>query len=348
MKIRKAIKIAMAGAVIAVPAGVALAGTPLSGVHGQWTLNADGTINAGTTITGGSVNMTCSASTNTDVGFIQRVCEGSDGKQYIQTINAEGATNDTFGTHSGTGFFGDESFVVMGSSVGGGLSGKQQLFESDTAGGGGEDFTSNAELNTGGEFMPMEALSDVTNGSPGQSMIELDQTVTSAAQEFMAGFSFDHGMTMAGGNKGKFALTDLRSYANDTAAGFTSDFAMQDLEFEGSAAFTAAADSSAYHKFDANSDLSTTGIMQSFALKERSGAAVGAGTISMPNGTSATYAAGDFVARLAIGQDVTGAGVFGLTDFANETTSAAADNDSFVSNSVPFGTITGSDPFGPF
>ena len=342
MKIRKAIKMAMTGAALAVPAGVALAGTPLN-VHGNWTIAADGSINASN-----PTGMTCAASTNTDQGFLQRVCEDASGKQYIQTINAEGSTGDTFGTHSGTGFFGDESFVVMGSTVGGGISGKQQLFESDTAGGGGEDFTSNAALNTGGEFMPMEALSSVTAGSPGQSMIELDQTVTSNAQEFQAAFNFDHGMTMAGGNKGKFALVDLRSYANDTAAGFTSDFAMQDLEFEGSAAFTAAADPSAYHKFSATADLSTTGISQSFDLQERSGAAVGVGSITMPNGTTGSWTSGDFVARLAIGQDVTGAGVFGLTDFANETTSTGADNDSFSSNAVPFGTISGSDPFGTF
>ncbi len=346
MKIRQAVKMAVLGAVIVAPVGMALArtaNTPLS-VHGNWTIASDGTINASN-----PTGMTCAASTNTDVGFMQRTCTDSGGTTYIQTINADGNTGDSFANQTGTAFFGDESFVVMGSQNGGGLSGKQKLTETST---GGDVFVSNAGLNTGGEFMPMEMMADVTAGSTGVSMIELDQSVTNSGQEFDANFNFDHGMVMAmsGTNMvmGKFALLDLRSNANDTANGFTSGFDMQDLTFEGSATFTAAADPNAYHKFDASADLSTTGITQSFKLQERSGAAVGAGSISMPNGTSATYAAGDFVARLAIGQDVSGAGVFGLTDFANETTTTGADNDSFITSNVPFGTITGSDPFGTF
>ncbi len=329
MKIRKAIKMAVMGAAVAAPMGMAMAATSPLG-NFTWSVDSNGTVTVDC-----PAGYSCAPATNTDAGFLQRqIVEDSTGTTFIQTINAE----DDFAGNN----FGDESYVVMGGN--GGLSGKQSITETV----GTEVFTSGAQLNTGSEFMPMEMLSDINAGSPGTSMIELDQSVTDTANEFDATFAFDHGMVMGSGGA-KFALLTLRSNANDTAAGFTSGFDMQDLTFEGGAAtWTQTGADAEYHMFNANADLNTTGITQKFLLEERSGAKVGAGSITMPNGTTATYTNGDFVARLQVGQDVANAGSFGLTDFANETTGGAADNDSFTSSGVPFGTISGSDPFGTF
>ena len=337
MKIRKAIKMAVMGAAVAAPLGMAVAATSPQGAF-TWSVDSNGNITVDC-----PTGFSCAPATNTGAGFLQRQITDSSGTTFIQTINAEtdGGTG-TFDSFAGAGaFFADESYVVMGGT--GGLSGRQQLME-DT----GTVFTSNAQLNTGSEFMPMESLSAIQAGSAGTSMIELDQSVVDAANEFDATFAFDHGMVMGSGGA-KFALLTLRSNANDTAAGFTSGFDMQDLTFEGGAAtWTQTGADATYHMFNANADLNTSGITQKFLLEERSGAKVGVGTIAMPNGTSATYTNGDFVARLQVGQDVAGAGVFGLTDFANETNGGIADTDSFTTSSVPFGTITGSDPFGTF
>jgi len=139
MKIRKAIRMAVAGAAMALPAGAVLAGSPIA--FGGWTVNGAGDITATAC---GTCSIT-SATPVTDAGFLQRnITIGS--KTFIQTIIAEAdtaATADTFGSWTGGNGFADENFVEIGGT--GGLSDKQQVFESV----GADSFSSDAGLNTG-------------------------------------------------------------------------------------------------------------------------------------------------------------------------------------------------------
>ncbi len=212
MKIRKAIKMAVAGAVVALPVGTAMAmgGTPLT-IHGGWDMQG-GNINASC-----PTGYTCAAVDNSDTGFMQRVItRDSDGAQYIQTIIGEGADGQSFSNSASGVFFGDESFVKMNGA--GGLSGVNQITDDSGAG----TFTSKAALNTGGEFMQMEMLGAAGTMDNG-SMVELQQGVVDTANEFSSTFAFDHGMVMGSG-MAKFAVIKLDDYANDTAAGFKGTF----------------------------------------------------------------------------------------------------------------------------
>jgi len=351
MKIRKAIRMAVVGAALAMPAGAVLAagsGVPITGGFGQWSINATGGITAASASTIGASSV--SATPVTDAGFLQRnVTVGS--RTFIQTIIAEGATGDTFDSFaSGTGF-GDENFVEIGGT--GGLSDKAQVFESAS----GTVFTSQAGLNTG-SFAPVATLADVKNEAftGANTTITLGQKVTSG--EFNTGFDYTEGVTTGTGtNSDVFAITDIRATANDSAASFASNFAYRNKAFEGALATDSATLALAYLKLDANTTLGDPEITQNFHLKERSGlGAVAAGTAlataGSGSGTVANFNAGDHIVNLQVGQEVTGAGVFGLNDFVDETLSAENGSDSQSNANVPFWTVTdtstGGDPFATF
>lgn len=343
MRIRRAIKLAVAGAVGASPLMVWAMGTPLS-VHGAWSVDSSGNINASN-----PAGMTCAATDTAEAGFLQQQC--SDGaRTYIRTIVAEGATGDSFAS-SGMAFFGDESFVVVGGT--GGLSGRQKMVQGQS-----DTLTSNARLNTGGEFTPMTTATTPEALAAAPDMIELDQSITGAANEFTTSFDFDNGVYMDSDNNegGQYRLLTLRQNNNEqTASGDTDvSFDLQRNQWE-NLTTTAQADLGAtgpswqqFAALDVSADLNAAGITQSFDQNERSGTIVSSsGTATFADGATATFAAGDELARLLIGQDVDGAGGFAVADFTNRTqTSETGGMNSFIS-SGPLLSVS-PDPFGTF
>lgn len=106
MKLRKAIKVAVAGAAIA-PA-IAMAAAPVN--FDNWTTNA-------TSITGGTQAGFSYGESLTETGFLQRqVTDGTN--TWIQTVVAEA---------TGTDQFSDENFVLIGGT--GGIADKAQITE---------------------------------------------------------------------------------------------------------------------------------------------------------------------------------------------------------------------------
>ena len=370
MKIRKAIRMAALGtAALALPhvASAAMGPNMTPMGEGLWTIGASGEINAGCDTAGG---WTCSSATVTDTGFLQRqVTDGTN--TFIQTIVAEGASGGNFANYTTqTSFFGDESFVAVGSSTGG-VYGRQRLSDQTTGLG---NFTAQVNLNTG-EFMQMENVSEAKTGGIGNgSMVELGQQIDDAANEFNATFAFDHGMIMSSANDNlgmaKFVNLTLTSYANDTARGFDSSFNQQRLNFEGMTIGTSL-ENEEYKRMDILSNLSgpnADGITQNFAVRERMGLGlIGGGTWVWDDGTTATYTAGEALKRTTVGQLVDGAGAFGFTNaFSNtiaDVVDGAATDDtgdgksggvySLVDAGVPFVSITDDatdpdgDPFNP-
>ena len=331
---------------MALPAGAVLAGSPIA--FGGWSVDGAGNITANTCGTCSST----SATPVTDAGFLQRnITIGS--KTYIQTIIAEAATTataDTFGSWSGGNGFGDENFVEIGGT--GGLSDKQQVFENAS----GTAFTSGSGLNTG-SFATNATLADVANEnfSGANTTITLGQKVTSG--EFNTGFDYTEGVTTSGTNTDVFAITDIRATANDSANTFASNFAYRNKAFEGALLTDTATQALAYLKLDANTTLGDPEINQAFHLKERSGlgAVSGPGTALATAGSAAGstlgFSSGDHIVNLQVGQKVTGAGVFGLNDFVDETANAEMGSDSQSNGNVPFDVVTdanGNDPFATF
>ncbi len=370
MKIRKAIRMAALGtAALALPYVASAAEGPntIPMDEGLWTIGAGGVIDAGCDTAGG---WTCSTAMVTDVGFLQR--QVTDGTNiFIQTIVAEGVVGADFNNYaSQTGFFGDESFVVIGSTTGG-VYGRQRLSD-QTAGLG--NFTAQVNLNTG-EFEIRENLSEAkTAGIGNGSMVELEQVIDDPDGEFAATFAFDHGMiaSSANDNQGmaKFVNLTLTSFANDSAAGFDSSFSQERLSFEGTNVSTTLQNEE-YKRMDILSNLegaAAGGITQNFAVRERMGLGlIGGGTWVWDDGTTAAYGAGDALKLTTVGQEVEGAGAFGFTNaFSNTITDvvdgAATDDSgdgktdgvySLVDAGVPFVSITDDatdldgDPFNP-
>ena len=344
MKIRKAIKLAVAGAVAAAPLSMAVAMNdnkgPMTGEFGQW----ESTGGAGTGITlSCPTGYTCATAAVTDAGFIQRTITDGDGRQFIQTIVADGTGSFS---SQGNSFFGDESFVMLNGQ--GGISGQNQIRDNTGAG----DFTSKSNLNTGSEFMSMGSTANAGTLGDG-SMVELSQGITDT--EFASTFEFDHGMLMMGEGGGKFASLTLSDYANDSAAGFASSFKLQNNDLEDNTNTTTQANFIG-KKVDVVMDLNTTDISQDFAVKTRAGSgAVGNGEAFFSVGTSSNvaFSQGDSIYKMDLGQSVTGAGDFGMGVFRNDTAGTQGKAQSLTSSAIPFVTVSddqspGGDPFATF
>ncbi len=320
MKLTNSIKIALASSLIAAPMAI-LAAPPAA--FDAYTIDGAGTITSGTA--------GCSSLGVNEAGFAQEQCVIS-GKTYIHTILDDQA-----------GFI-DENWIEMGGAMGG-ISDKQTLVETS----GTETFSATSKLNTGG-FMPMGQMGIMTDNV----MVSLQQGITdTGAQQFSAGFDFKHGMNMVGmdGYNGKFADLTLTSSAGDTT--YTSGFKFENFSIEGATVgdlAKAAADQGT--RIDQSGTLNDPGasIVQDFSISERSGrytteaGSAGTGTI--------TWAAGDLIVNTLLGQEITGAGAFGLHDFANETQGTGTGVDSQTSSAAAsFYTpayTSGADPFAAF
>lgn len=335
MKIRKAIKMAVAGAVVALPVSVVMAmggahTGPLT-IHGQWSVDTTSSTGLNVACPAG---FTCGAASVTDTGFVQRtITDLNSGNQFVQTIISEGGTTGASFSNMGTGgFFGDENFIMLNGA--GGISAQSQI--QDTTAGAG-DFTSKVNLNTGTEFSTMQ--STAVAGSMGDgSMVELQQGIIDTGSEFQSQFAFDHGMVMGSEGGGKFAVIGLDDFANDTPNNFSGTFKFQRKDIENNTG--TAASTFPQQKMDIAMKLDPADIVQDFTVSTRSGAATGNGTVFPNGGTPVTVSGGDSIYQMDLGQSVTGAGEFGMTDFQNKTSGNTGKVQSLTSSAIPFNTVT--------
>jgi len=328
MKLRKAIKLAAAGTVFGMSTA-AMAATP---VVGGFTADVGGAI----TITC-QAGYTCSSTPITDVGFMQvTMTDNATGKKYIQTILTEGTTTDGGSTFTGNSGFADENFVEIGGA--GGIISAQHLAEEASGAGITETFKSTA-INNAGAFR----LADQTGIFIKQSVNEVDSVT---GEDMNANFQLlEKDESAKGGNV--TATVNMSSAVN--SGEFSGDFALQTYVVEDAGTYSATAN---LKRLDVNATLAGT-VAQTVALRERTGAAVSEnGVLTSGTGSNTSFTAGDTIVNLIIEQTTAGAGVFGLNDFANETTGGANGIDSFTdANASAFqsvvidGVTTTADPF---
>ena len=300
MKIRNAIKFAVTGALAAAPIA-AFAAAPAA--FDNYTQDGAGNITSGTA--------GCSSLGVNEAGFAQEQCT-IGGATYIHTI-----LNDQAG-------FTDESWVEMGGT--GGIADKQTVAETS----GTEVFGSTAQLNTGS----FEVVGVDTR-------IGLNQAISDSGAGFAAGFDFAemNGTLALQGHDGTFVDLTLTSSASDST--YTGTFKFNNFNVEAAtitavdtnqfADANAAAAALSGQRIDQTAVLNDPGasIVQDFAIRERSGKfTAGPG---LATGT-VTWAAGDLIVDTQIGQAITGAGAFGLHDFANETQGTGTGVDSQTSS----------------
>lgn len=316
MKLRKAIKLAAAGAMF----GATSAAMALPSLGG-FTTDASDNVTATC-----PVGFTCASTPITDAGFLQRILtEDTSGRKFIQNILTEGVTADGGATFAGDSGFADENFVEMGGT--GGIISRQALAESD----GVETFKSTA-VNYAGAFRNVDGTG-----------ITINQSVAEVAGGMSTTFELVEFDDSANGSNVS-AQTTITGHVGE--AEFSGDFGFRTLVIEDTSGTYTTAN---YKKLDVDATL-LGDVNQTVALRERTGAAVAdAGTMIPSDGSNTSWSANDTVVNLIIEQTTAGAGVFGLNDFANETTGGAQGIDSFSdANASSFQTVSSaSDPFAP-
>jgi hypothetical protein len=314
MKLRKAIKLAAAGTMF----GISTAAMAVPTTGGFTTDSSD---NITATCPAG---YTCASTPITDAGFLQRILtEDSTGRKFIQNILTEGVTADGGATFSGDNGFADENFVEMGGT--GGIISRQALAESD----GVETFKSTA-VNNAGAFRLVDQVG-----------IQIDQSVAEVAGGMSTTFQL---LEKDDSTKGSNVVAQTSITGHVGEAEFTGDFRFQTYVVEDTTGTYTSAD---YKKLDVDATL-LGDVVQTVSLRERTGAAISAaGDMTPSAGSNTSWSAGDTIVNLVIEQTTAGAGVFGLNDFANETTGGANGIDSFSdANASSFQSATAvGDPF---
>jgi len=316
MKLRKAIQLAAAGTMY----GMASASMALPSLGGFTT---DALDNVTATCPAG---FTCASTPITDAGFLQRILtEDTSGRKFIQNILTEGVTTDGGSTFAGDSGFADENFVEMGGT--GGIISRQALAESD----GVETFKSTA-VNYAGAFRAVDGTG-----------ITINQSVAEVAGGMSTTFELVEFDDSANGSNVS-AQTTITGHVGE--AEFSGDFGFRTLVIEDTSGTYTTAN---YKKLDVDATL-LGDVNQTVALRERTGAAVADPGYMVPSdGSNTSWSANDTVVNLIIEQTTAGAGVFGLNDFANETTGGAQGIDSFSdANASSFQSVSSaSDPFAP-
>lgn len=304
MKLRKAIKVAVAGAALA-PV-VAMAAAPQN--FGNWTDTGSG-ITAG--CTGG---FTCAAGTTSGdsvEGFLQRNITDANGNTYIQTV----ITGDT-------GQISDESFVQVGGS--GGIADRSKINSTE----GGTNFDSTASILTGAFFTGSDKGLDFN-----QKLSASDANTT-----FTAGFQYseqDASVILSGTmSSGLYAKTTLTGFVSD-AEGMDATFTQTEIEvIEANASETTAAEGQ-YSKglYVANNVTDTNPsepMTQDFLIREAEGpnmvASVTTLTGNLSGSSAFTVAAGGSFESMQLNQDVAGQ-TYGTEQYFNTTPGGTGSND---------------------
>lgn len=343
MKLRKAIKLAAAGAAIAAIPGVAFAAAGDIPSLTNWT-GAGGVID---TSSGGCGSTFTCGTAILDDGFHQVPMTNALGEEFILTINtaAAGGGFGSLGLDGDDQAFADVNVIMLDGM--GGIYAKQEMKDNSEG-----TFTSDSLMGTGMEFMGLVGMG--TDGMGHMRMIELNQSVTDqdvvmgVTTDMTAGFNFKHGMNMSGQGTvdydGKYAIITLTGTASD--GDFDSSFDIRLSEVEGvSASVSQAAEDDFLAKdlqLAATLDSGTgeEAILQVFSLDEQTGAEVTQTLTATGDGLSVVFTAGDAVVQLRIDQTLGTASpdIFGLHDFINETADDGKGIDSFTTTG-PFWTV---------
>jgi len=193
------------------------------------------------------------------------------GESYIMTIVTDQNANGTPGSTQ-LGFY-DVSFVKMKLSLGGGstannnengIAAQQRISEIGTTGGGGTSFTSTSDINTG--------------WSQASTPVSITQNLSDEGDTASAGDDFNSNFLYQSSNDATTGLRDGFQMSIDQVAGLAS----------------------------ANDALSDQDV-QVFSLRERQGSlqtSANATGISLANGDAATWASGDDIKAIWIGQKI--------------------------------------------
>jgi hypothetical protein len=358
MKLRKAIKLAAAGAVVGASPMLAQAAPFDVGTA------------AGINMNNGSINVSCPASHTcdlanaiTDDGFIMvQVTDTSggttDGNVYYMTAIAEDATSANEGVFGTSSLVGQETNVTYNN----GLSSKLEISELGSANSSDDDFAITASVTTGA-YKGMVTLTGADGATyGGMQKIAVDQLINDAANPnlFNTGFSFKHGMIMGTGDMKMYKDFDINLQLSDGTASVgngsvDNTFQLLETQLEGTG--TNSADSIVGKTLMIQEDiLSTAETADTFAMQfiqnEAAGAATaGTGTVNAgPSGTGTiTFSGGDTLAVKTLSQTMNGAAAdFGLSDAANETTSASTGIDNFLGTTGMTATMDNTNLNDPF
>ena len=325
MKLRKAIKAAVAGAAIA-PV-VAMAASPIG--FGSWTDNGSGiTVDCKT-----GAGFACTSGTtegDSEESFLQRQISDSNGNVFIQTI----VTGDG-------GEVSDESFVKMGGT--GGVADQAKISSTE----GGTNFDSTSNILTGEFFTGSDKGLDFT-----QDLSKSDANTT-----FTAGFNYseqDASVILAGTmSSGLYAKTTLTGFVSD-AEGMDATFTQTEIEvIEADAGETVTAEAQyskgLYVSNNIDDSASSEPMTQDFLIREAEGTQVVTNTTTLSGSLSTsgdvTAANGGAFESFQLNQDVAG-GSFATEQYFNTTEGGGGgsnDEDSFGGENA--GITINPDPF---
>ena len=307
-------KLVLALAAASMLPGLASAAAPTA-FGSSWALNADGVTVDYTCAAG----FTCDAAPISDDNFLQvQMTDNGTGVTYFQTIVATSDATDTYN---------NESFVVSGATAAtGGIAASQSL-RSASATSGTLDSTTTLNIGT------------FKNASDNEVALSQDvwDTTSAATAEFHSGFGYtkdaaagtgtttlDQQIAVVDEFTDRFDYVQSKNLSNDTVIGTSLDIVSGVVI----------------------NDLPSTVNDQSFRFSLREGDQVTAAGSGAFTGGTTTWATGDKVSHVLVGQSVDLAGSFGYERVSNETAGSLQENNEFsLSNQGPFATIA-SDPFG--
>ena len=354
MKLRKAIKIAAAGAVVGFAPALAMSAPNVPGFDGWSVAGSDD----GIIYNCDTVNFDCDTAnaiggTGTDdPDFYQiTITEKSTGDQYFQTIQYDPGE----GTFTAESFVGQESNSSYGT---GGVKSKTYIAEAQGIASATDDFDSTATI-TSYDFMDTGSL-----GGTSLRKVLLDQNVThtsGGATTFDSGFNFEMG-EFSDVTDSVYEISTITNAVTDDptlyAGEYTDSFEQKETKVEGAPTYESLISKTlaAVARIDSNSGIPDEAFTQDFVRNEAEGASVSdSGYVTAGTGASAlsfTFAAGDTIVALTLDQDVGGAAAkFSLSDAANESAAGEAGvdihngADSFIDATYTNGGSTAYDPF---
>jgi hypothetical protein len=343
MKLRKAIKLAAAGAVIGAVPAISFAGNP-AGVafDSMWSDVADEIVfTCNTTLfICDTANAIGGAGTD-DPDFYQiTLTDKISGDVYYQTIQLD----------NGEGSFNAESFVGQETNAFGanGISSKTYVGEVEGVLGATANFDLTATITTDdyGDTGPM--------GGTSRTKVLLDQVISTNDGSMAAGFDFNMG-TFTDVADSVFEVSTLTNAVTDGTE-YTDSFELKETKIEGAPTYDGLIRKtlSAVATIDASSGIPDEAFLQEFVRNEAEGAAVSdSGVVTAglgPNQATFTFAGGDTIVALTIDQNVGGAAAkFTLSDAANESAAGEAGVDYHNSfDSAIAVTYDGTNPSGSY
>jgi hypothetical protein len=325
MKLRKAIKMAAAAAVVGATPLMVQAAPP--GAMGSYTGDSNGVITYTCTT---NAAYTCdTANAISEGGFYMVTVHGTNGDTFIDTVIYDDLAAEGEGVMSSQSVVGHEDNAINNGGIYSTMNVNELIVDGATA-----NFDATTTISTGG-YLQASAL--------GEQDVQIDQNITNGA--FSSGFGWTHG-NVTGGTPGDAYETFNITHSTTDNSEFTDTFQMLETKVDGvDSTGLASKQLSSKSQVIAGGGVPGESIEQYFVLNEASGAAVAAGSYVAGSSTNTiTFSAGDTVTALTLDQDLAGVDAsFSLSDIANETTSAGDGFDVFGSAAQSAVTVTMTD-----